>query len=48
MNLSLGDQIVEWNGKKLENLNSTEVYRIISQNSMQSPDIHMIVKRSIR
>jgi regulating synaptic membrane exocytosis protein 2 len=46
--LQIGDQVLEWNGQKLANLNSTEVYRIISQNSMQSPDIHMIVKRLIR
>ncbi|CAF1648566.1 unnamed protein product, partial [Adineta ricciae] len=46
--LQAGDQILEWNGQKLTNLNYNDVYRIISQHSMQSPDIHMIVKRSIR
>jgi hypothetical protein len=44
----LGDQVLEWNGQKLTNLNYNDVYRIISQNSIQSPDIHMIVKRPIR
>lgn len=44
----LGDQVLEWNGQKLVNLNSTDVYRIISQNSMQSADIHLVVKRSSR
>ncbi|CAF0926023.1 unnamed protein product [Rotaria sordida] len=46
--LQIGDQVLEWNGKRLTNLNSNDVYQIISQNSMQSPDIHMIVKRPIR
>ncbi|CAF5120503.1 unnamed protein product, partial [Rotaria sp. Silwood1] len=42
------DQILEWNGEKLVNLNSNDVNRIITQNSIQSPQIHMIVKRLIR
>ncbi|CAF1294736.1 unnamed protein product [Rotaria sp. Silwood1] len=46
--LQIGDQVLEWNGKKLTNLNYNDVFQIISQNSMQSPDIHMIVKRPIR
>ncbi|UJR09234.1 hypothetical protein I4U23_013480 [Adineta vaga] len=46
--LQTGDQVLEWNGQKLTNLNYNDVYRIISQHSMQSPDIHMIVKRPIR
>ncbi|CAF1082546.1 unnamed protein product [Adineta steineri] len=46
--LQIGDQVLEWNGQKLTNLNYNDVYRIISQNSIQSPDIHMIVKRPIR
>lgn len=48
MSFIKGDQVLEWNGKKLTNLNYNEVYQIISQNSLQSPDIHMIVKRPIR
>jgi hypothetical protein len=48
MFLFSGDQVLEWNGQKLTNLNYNDVYRIISQNSMQSPDIHMVVKRLIR
>jgi hypothetical protein len=43
-----GDQVLEWNGQKLTNLNYNDVYRIISQHSMQSPDIHMIVRRPLR
>lgn len=46
--LQIGDQVLEWNGQKLSNLNAHDVYRIISETSLQSPDIHMIVKRSIR
>ncbi|CAF2707840.1 unnamed protein product [Rotaria sp. Silwood2] len=46
--LQIGDQILEWNGEKLTNLNSNDVNRIITQNSIQSPQIHMIVKRLIR
>ena len=46
--LSLGDQVLEWNGHQLKNLTEQEVYRIIAENSMQTPDIHLIVKRSIR
>ncbi|CAF4540050.1 unnamed protein product [Rotaria sp. Silwood1] len=46
--LQIGDQILEWNGEKLVNLNSNDVNRIITQNSIQSQQIHMIVKRLIR
>ncbi|CAF5041680.1 unnamed protein product, partial [Rotaria magnacalcarata] len=38
--LQIGDQVLEWNGKKSTNLNYNELYQIISQNSLQSPDIH--------
>ncbi|CAF3784330.1 unnamed protein product [Rotaria sordida] len=46
--LQIGDQILEWNGEKLKNLNSNDVNRIVTQNSIQSPQIHMIVKRLLR
>lgn len=46
--LILGDQILEWNEEKLRNLHTNDVNRLICQLSMQSPYIHLIVKRSIR
>jgi hypothetical protein len=46
--LFLGDQILEWNGEKLTNLNLNLVNRIALQSSIQSPHIHLIVKRSIK
>ena len=46
--LILGDQIIEWNGDKLKNIQSKNVSRVLSQISLQSPQIHMIVKRSHR
>ncbi|CAF1114513.1 unnamed protein product [Rotaria magnacalcarata] len=46
--LQAGDHILEWNGEKLSNLSPQDVNRIILQHSMQSPQIHMIVKRLIR
>ncbi|CAM4895992.1 unnamed protein product [Rotaria socialis] len=46
--LQVGDHILEWNGEKLSNLSPQDVNRIILQHSMQSPQIHMIVKRLIR
>lgn len=48
MLVSSGDQVSEWNGQKLTNLNYNDVYRIISQHSMHSPDIHMVVRRPLR
>lgn len=46
--VNLGDQVLEWNGQKLINQSANDVYRIISENSMQSADIHLVVKRSNR
>ncbi|CAF0948351.1 unnamed protein product [Adineta ricciae] len=46
--LRMGDQIIEWNGDKLKNVQSKNVNRVLSQISLQSPQIHMIVKRSLR
>ena len=41
----LGDQILEWNGEKLGN---NDLNRILSPNSIQSTQIHLLVKRLIR
>ena len=45
--INLGDQILEWNGEKLTNTGSNDINHIISQSTIDSPQIHMVVKRSI-
>ncbi|UJR36942.1 hypothetical protein I4U23_029651 [Adineta vaga] len=46
--LHAGDQILEWNGEKLININLNDINRILSKIPLHSPQIHMIVKRSLR
>lgn len=43
----LGDEVLEWNGRNLQNKSYEEVYEIIAE-SRQEPQIELMVSRPIR
>lgn len=43
-----GDQVLEWNGEKLGNVNVVDVNRLLSRTALRAPQIHLIVKRPLR
>ncbi|XP_055930353.1 regulating synaptic membrane exocytosis protein 2-like isoform X3 [Argiope bruennichi] len=42
-----GDEVMEWNGRNLQNKSYEEVYKIVSE-SWQEPQIHLTIGRSMR